>query len=92
MAVIALPAELTMAQASRALQALLPAIAADAEPVLDASALQTLDSAAIAVLLECRRMAAEQGRVLRVEGLPEKALALARLYGVAGLLSDTAAD
>ena len=45
MAVIALPAELTMAQASRALQALLPAIAADAEPVLDASALQTLDSA-----------------------------------------------
>lgn len=92
MAAIALPAELTMAQASQALQALLPAIAADAQPVIDASALQTLDSAAIAVLLECRRAAAEQGRVLRVEGLPDKALALARLYGLAGLLTETVVD
>ena len=90
MAAIALPAELTMAQGRQVLQALLPAIATDAQPVIDASALQTLDSAAIAVLLECRRAVAEQGRALRVEGLPDKALALARLYGVVGLPTDTA--
>ncbi|MCK6431623.1 MAG: STAS domain-containing protein [Burkholderiaceae bacterium] len=93
MAAIALPAELTMAEASVTLQALLPAIAAaDAPPVIDASTLQILDSAAIAVLLECRRASAAIGRELKVEGLPDKALALARLYGVAGLLTDVAAD
>ena len=45
MAAIALPAELTMAQGRQVLQALLPAIATDAQPVIDASALAGIKSA-----------------------------------------------
>jgi phospholipid transport system transporter-binding protein len=88
MALIALPAVLTLAEASATLTGLLDAIeAADAAPVLDATVLRTLDSAAIAVLLQCRRAALAQGKALTIIGSPPKLEQLARLYGVEELVA-----
>ena len=41
---------------------------------------------ALAVLLECQRMARAKGRAFSVRSLPPKLTELARLYGVDGLL------
>lgn len=86
-ATIALPASLTMADARATLERLSAQLAAADSPVLDASALQVLDSAAVSVLLECRRQAAARGRTLRVTGAPPKLAQLAQLYGVGELLA-----
>ena len=86
-AVIVLPAVVNMGHARAVLAQLLPAIAAAAQPRIDASALQTLDSAAIAMLLECRRQAAAAGKTLTIVGAPPKLGELARLYGVEDLLA-----
>ncbi len=83
---IALPASLTLADARATLARLGPLLAAADAPVLDASALQQLDSSAVALLLECRRQAAARGRTLRVTGAPPKLAQLAQLYGVGELL------
>lgn len=88
MATIPLPAVLTIAEARATVSQLVEAISADSAPVLDASGLQTLDSAAIAVLLECRRSAQAAGKSLHIVGAPPKLGQLARLYGVDGLLAD----
>ena len=69
-----------------------PALRAGAEPVIDASGLQTLDTAAIAVLLQCERLVAESGRQLRINGMPPKLAELARLYGVEALLGADSAE
>lgn len=53
---------------------------------VDGSALQQFDSSALAVLLECQRMARARGRAFAVQSLPAKLTELARLYGVDGLL------
>jgi phospholipid transport system transporter-binding protein len=53
---------------------------------IDASGLNQFDSSALAVLLAGLREAAQQQHVLQVTGLPAKALALARVYGVQDLL------
>lgn len=53
---------------------------------VDGSALQQFDSSALAVLLECQRMARARGRAFAVQSLPPKLNALAKLYGVDGLL------
>jgi len=53
---------------------------------VDGSALQHFDSSALAVLLECQRMARAKGRAFAVQSLPAKLTELARLYGVDGLL------
>ena len=53
---------------------------------VDGSALQQFDSSALAVLLECQRMAKARGRAFTVQSLPAKLTELARLYGVEGLL------
>lgn len=53
---------------------------------VDGSALQHFDSSALAVLLECQRMARAKGRAFAVQSLPTKLTELARLYGVDGLL------
>lgn len=87
MAAITLPAALTMADARATLQTLREAMQADAAPVLDAAALRTLDTAAVAVLLECRRIAAAAGKPLQVKGAPPRLRELAQLYGVDGLLA-----
>ncbi len=87
MATIALPPQLTMADAHQALERLRPRVESDPAPHIDASALATLDTSAIAVLLELRRTAAAAGAVLTIDGVPAKLSDLARLYGVAALLA-----
>ncbi len=87
MAAIALPERLTMAEASATLARLTPLLQAADAPVIDASALRELDTAALAVLLACQREAAGRGRRLQVTGVPAKLIQLAQLYGVDGLLT-----
>ncbi|NBD20384.1 STAS domain-containing protein [Aquabacterium fontiphilum] len=53
---------------------------------VDGSALRQFDSSALAVLLECQRMARARGRAFAVQSLPPRLSELARLYGVDGLL------
>ena len=85
-AMIALPMSLTMGQARQVLVGLESAIAQSAEPQIDAAALVTLDSAAIAVLMQCRRIAQAAGKSLLIANPPPKLSELARLYGVEALL------
>ena len=63
----------------RGLQAL------EAVPI-DASALTAFDSSALAVLLECRRLAAATGRRIELRHAPQKLNQLARLYGLDEIL------
>jgi phospholipid transport system transporter-binding protein len=58
----------------------------DSGVVIDASGLQNIDSAALAVLLECRRLAQAWGKSFAVRQAPSKLAALAKLYGVDTLL------
>ena len=82
-----LPATLTHAQASACLRDLGQALAAEpGAAVLDATALTSFDSSALAVLLELQRIGARAGKALAVQGLPARLLALATLYGVESLL------
>ena len=55
--------------------------------VLDASALTQFDSSALAVILACRRAVLAQSAQLRITGLPERAQALAKVYGLSDLLA-----
>src|SRR5574344_2003075 len=83
-----LPSELTYRQGRDCLLRLRPLVAAhaDTQVVVDASAVKVFDSAALAVLLACRRAAQEVGKQLVVQGLPKGLLSMATLYGVDGLL------
>ena len=87
MTTIALPARITMSDARATLAQLQPLLLAADAPVIDASALADLDTAAIAVLLDCRRQAQAAGKTLQVVGAPVKLAQLATLYGVADLLA-----
>jgi phospholipid transport system transporter-binding protein len=53
---------------------------------IDFAAVAGVDSAAVALLLEWRRMAQARGKTLVFENLPPNLLALAALYGVAELV------
>jgi len=57
--------------------------------VVDAGPLQRFDSSALAVLLEIDRVAQAWGREFAIRSVPAKLVALARLYGVDGLLLKT---
>ena len=57
-----------------------------AQVVVDASALQTFDSSALAVLLACRREALSADKSFAVHALPARLRQLATLYGVAELV------
>ena len=83
-----LPERLTLGEAAATLVALRRSLAGqgDAELTIDASALRSFDSSAVAVLLELRREAQAQGRTLRVLRWPERLQALVALYGVQELL------
>ena len=83
-----LPATLTMNEARDALAMLSQALRREPEPdiVIDAASLQHFDTAAIAVLLECLRLAQAWGKGLAVRHTPPKLAALAKLYGVDGLM------
>ncbi len=88
---LALPVELTHAQATAALRTLLQGLRAQpGGVVVDATALARFDSSALAVLLECRRECLGLGRTFAVRGLPTRLAALAGLYGVAELLPSAA--
>lgn len=88
-----LPAELTHAQARACAQALDTGIAAAAgqRVEVDASALRSFDSSALAVLLGGRRAALAAGKTLAVTGLPAGLQSMAALYGVRALLEPEAA-
>ena len=91
---LALPAELTSAQATACLAelsaGLAQAAAAGSAVVVDAARLERFDSSALAVLLELRRVCAAAGRPYAVQALPERLHELARVYGVASLLTPAA--
>ncbi|HEX3061587.1 MAG TPA: STAS domain-containing protein [Usitatibacter sp.] len=53
---------------------------------IDFSGVGTVDSAAVALLLEWRRAAEARGKTLEFVNLPANLLALANLYGVADLI------
>lgn len=88
MAHAALPARLTLQGATQALNELSAAAAGSDAPAwrVDAAALTSFDSSAIAVMLELRRQLMAQGRTLVVENWPERLKALVGLYGVGELL------
>jgi phospholipid transport system transporter-binding protein len=53
---------------------------------IDFSGITNVDSAAVALLLDWRRMAVKRGKTLVFVNLPANLLALAELYGVAELI------
>jgi phospholipid transport system transporter-binding protein len=77
-----LPASLTIADAG----AVVARLGGDVDTI-DASQLKTCDTSAVALLLEARRRAHAQGKPLVVRNAPQKLVALAKLYGVDGLMS-----
>ena len=78
-------ATLTMDNASETLAAGSQAIAAG-ELDFDLSALGSLDSSAVAILLAWQRQAQQKGAVLRLSVLPPNLQSLIALYGVADLV------
>jgi phospholipid transport system transporter-binding protein len=86
--VFILPSRLTLVEA--------PALTVQLREVLDrdqvqtvvvkAGALEQFDSSALAFLLECRREGLRRNRLLVLEAVPAKLVALASLYGVGELL------
>ena len=83
-----LPATVTAREARDALRLLALAIQKEpgSEVVIQAGSLQQFDSSAIAVLLECERVAQAWGKHFAVRDAPAKLTALAKLYGVDRLL------
>jgi len=83
-----LPATVTMHEARDACAMLAQAIKREPEGpiVIDASGLQQFDTAVIAVLLECQRLAQAWGKDFAVRHTPPKLAALARLYGIDSLM------
>jgi phospholipid transport system transporter-binding protein len=90
---LALPEVLTQSQANACLGGLVQGLKAGAAAVVvvDASHLQTFDSAALAVLMECRRVAASVNKTVQMQSMPTRLRDLAQLYGVSDLLPDSAA-
>ncbi|MDB5776691.1 MAG: anti-anti-sigma regulatory factor [Herbaspirillum sp.] len=82
-------AKLTMDNAGQTLEAGLQALAAG-ESAFDLSDLSSVDSSAVAVLLEWRRQAAAKGAALSFGVLPADLQSLIDLYGVDDLLPSAA--
>jgi phospholipid transport system transporter-binding protein len=90
MSAMQLPARITVREAravARALSSELAGRSAGAVVDVDASPLQQFDSSALAVLVELHRQAAAGGCALQIGGLPQRLGELARVYGVADLVS-----
>jgi len=82
-----LPQSLTLDSAAAALRSLHNAATSSAGPLtIDASALTVFDTAALALLLQAKRLARSASRAFEVQGAPPKLRQLAQLYGVAELL------
>jgi phospholipid transport system transporter-binding protein len=86
MTTLPLPARLTHTEATACLLTLQQQAGQGGDLVVDASALDDFDSAALATLLALRRWAQAQGRGLRVQRVPVRLAELVSLYGVAELL------
>lgn len=86
---LVLPEVLTLREAGTTLSMLEGALRGDdaATLTIDASALRTFDTAAVAVLLECRRLAGAMNRGFDVRNAPAKLSDLVRMYGVESLLA-----
>lgn len=90
---IALPQELSATSVLSAKAGLLrsmQALPAGAAIVLDASGVQSFDSAGLALLLDCRRVAQSRQQSLRVQGWTPSLQSLAQVYGVMPLLDPEA--
>ena len=90
---LVLPATVTLQEARDAQRMLSQALQQEAQlqahqsvVMIDASGLQQFDSSALAVLLECQRLATGWGKGFAVRNAPKKLAELARLYGVDVLL------
>lgn len=92
---IALPAVLTADAIAAGAQAQLLksmlALPQGAEIALDASGVQSFDSAGFALLLACRRAALAQKKSVRVQGWTSSLQSLALVYGVMPLLDPASA-
>jgi phospholipid transport system transporter-binding protein len=84
----ALPEQLTMHSAAKALESLGRALTQVSGPtmLLDGQALRVVDSSAVAVLLELRRRLLAQGKSLELKDPPQRLRDLVALYGVGELL------
>jgi phospholipid transport system transporter-binding protein len=79
------PRQLTMTDAGAAVRSGREAIIAG-ETEIDLGSLERFDSAAVAALLDWRRLAAERGHSLHILHLPDGLASIARVYGVSHLL------
>jgi len=93
-AMTVLPASLTLKDAQAVLESLRQSFAAESGDTwrIDASPVAQLDTSALAVLLECARMAAGAKRKLQIVNAPARMADLAHLYGVGGLLGVESAE
>lgn len=84
-----LPASASIAQMPELLPLLDRAVAeaGSGELVIDAAAVQELDSATVSLLLQARRQLQRAGGHMVVRNAPPKLRELAQLYGVTELLS-----
>jgi phospholipid transport system transporter-binding protein len=87
-AMTSLPTSLTLRDAQSALESLRQSFAAQSGDVwhIDAAPVAQLDTSALAVLLECARIAVAGKRRMEIVGAPARLSDLAHLYGVDGLL------
>ncbi len=83
-----LPATVTMAEARDTLRMLTQAVSSETgeEVTLDASGMVRFDTSALAVLLECKRLAQANGQRFALVRVPSRLADLARLYGLDKLL------
>ncbi len=84
---------LTFVTARRVCEAGIACFVSDGSPtiVVDCSAVPNADSAGLAVLIEWRRWAHQQGRHLKFTNLPKQVSAIAYLSEVSEVLADAAA-
>jgi phospholipid transport system transporter-binding protein len=84
---------LTFVTARRVCEAGIACFVSDGSPtiVVDCSAVPNADSAGLAVLIEWRRWAHQQGRHLKFTNLPKQVSAIAHLSEVSEVLADAAA-
>lgn len=78
--------QLTMATMNEALRESEALFAQEGPWELDFSGVDDVDSAAVSLLLEWVRQAAQLGRKLRIKNLPDNLQCLVKVYGVKELL------
>jgi len=83
---VRLPERLTLPHAPAALSSIEAALDAGGDLRLDGSAVIDLDTSAVALMLQARRLARARGVGFELHAVPAKLQTLAELYGVASLL------